>query len=103
MSFFKIQKCFFTGQTAINSDEPIGCLDGYHYEISYNGKRRRILLYLKDDWANDAWIKQNGQSFLELLDKADNWGCFEKVPTINEIRQIHLAMQGSLRPSPVIE
>lgn len=103
MSLFKIKNCFFTGQTAINRDEPIGCLDGYHYEISYNGKRREILLYLKDDWANDAWIKQNGLLFLELLDKTDNWGCFEEAPTIYEIRQIHSAMLRSLRPNPVTD
>lgn len=103
MSFFKIQNCFFTGQTAINRDELIGCLDGYHYEISYNGKKREILLYPKDDWAKDDWIKQNGQLFLELLDKTDNWGYFDKVPTICEIRQLHSAMLRLLRHNPLIE
>jgi len=103
MSFFKIQKCFFTGQTAMNYDEPNECIDGYHYEISYNGKFREVQLSIRDNWANDDWIKQNGQLFLELLDKTDNWGYFEKVPTIYEIRQIHSAMLRSLRPNPVID
>jgi hypothetical protein len=92
MSFFKIKNCFFTGQTVINCDEPNECIDGYHYEISYYGKRREILLYLKDDWANDAWIKQNGQLFLELLDKTNKWCFFRTVPTIDEIMQLQSDM-----------
>jgi hypothetical protein len=93
MSFIKIEKCLFTGQPVIGCDEPNGqCLDGYYYTITYNGKIREILLYKRDDWANDYWINKNGKSFIEILDKSDNWAFFERVPRIDEIRQIYSDM-----------
>jgi len=94
MGFYRTKNCFFTGKEVISCDETNDdCLDGYYYRVLLNGKIREVRLVWDYDWQNDDWIKENGQSFFDLLDESDNWNFFSHAKDINEIIQFYSALK----------
>ena len=87
MGFYKTDNCFFTGKPVISCDETDGkCLDGYYYRIEFNSKIREFKLSQNDNWQNDAWLKENGQEFLELIEKYNKWIFFDDVHYLSDIK-----------------
>ena len=78
MGFYKTEFCFFTNNPVISCDETDDKLhDAYYYRIKYKSKIREFILSKDDDWQNDSWLKENGQEFLELIDKNNEWNFFD--------------------------
>jgi len=87
MGFYKTENCFFTGKSVIICDETDSTfLDGYYYQIEYNSKIREFKLSKNDNWQNDIWLKQNGQEFLELIEKYSEWDFFNEGRFLSDIR-----------------
>ena len=88
MGFDKTSNCFFTGKQVINNDENDGkYLDGYYYKINYKSKIREFKLASSDDWQNDSWLKENGNQFLELIDKNKEWNFFNVGRYLSDIKE----------------
>ena len=87
MGFYKTEKCFFTNNPVISCNETDGrLLDAYYYRIKFNSKVREFILSKDDNWQNDLWLKENGQEFLELIDKNKEWNFFNDGRYLSDIK-----------------
>ena len=90
MGFYKTEHCFFTGKKVLRNDEIDGTyLDGYYYAISIGGKVREIRLTWQDkeELENGLWIKEKGQTFIEILENKDLWDFFKVGKNLPQIKQ----------------
>lgn len=88
MGYDKTKNCFFTGKQVISCDEIDGTfIHGYYYRIKYNSKIREFKLASSDDWQNDSWLKENGNQFLELIDKNKDWDFFNAGRYLSDIKE----------------
>ena len=94
MGFYTTINCFFTGKKVISCDETDGTfLDGYYYRIEFNGKIREFKLHPLDDWQNDSWLKENGNVFLNLIDRNNKWEFFKEGRKLYEIKAFYSVLK----------
>jgi hypothetical protein len=88
------EKCFFSNKDVISWKEIDGSFfDGFYYRVEFNGNIREIRLSGYDDWEHDVWMKENGNTFFELLETNKSWNIFERGKKLEEIKQIFYNLQ----------